>query len=259
VSIQVEQEQAVPVNAGPVVGVDLGVKTLATLSDGAVIPNPKPLKRRLKTLKRLHRAVSRKPKGSKNRKKAARRLGNDYRKVSNQRPHTLHQVNTKLAKTKSVIVIEDLNVAGMLQNHHLAQAIGDVGFGEFRRQLTDKAAWYGSQVLVVSRWDPSSKTCSGCGWYHADLTLADRVFVCQNPARPECGLVLDRDLYGASNLKKVAGSSSERRNACGAESAGQRREALVNLPAQAGPGAAGSRNQTRRMLRQNTVSFGERS
>ena len=104
--------------------------------------------------------------------------------MANQRANTLHHLTSRLAKTKSVVVIEDLNVAGMLKNHHLAQAIGDVGFGEFRRQLAYKAAWYGCQVLVASRWEPSSKTCSGCGWVDEDLTLADRMFRCE-----QCGLV----------------------------------------------------------------------
>jgi putative transposase len=247
VSVQVEQEQTVPANTGPVVGVDLGVKALATLSDGTVIPNPKPLKRRLKQLKRLHRAVSRKQKGSKNRKKAVRKLARQYRKVANQRANTLHQVTTRLAKTKSVIVIEDLHVAGMPKNHHLARAIADVGFAEFRRQLTYKAAWYGSRAVVVSRWEPSSKTCSGCGWVDNDLELSDRVFVCRNPTRSDCGVVLDRDLNAAINLRTLAGSSPERQNACGVGSAGQSREALVQLPTQAG-------TRSRRKQEPNTLS-----
>lgn len=204
VSIQVEHEHVVPTNTGPILGVDLGIKTLATLSDGTVIPNSKPLKRRLKKIKRLHRAVTRKPKGSQNRKKTVRNLGKAYRKASNQRTNTLHQVTTRLAKTKSVIVIEDLYVAGMLKNHHLAQAIADVGFAEFRRQLLYKAAWYGSRVVLASRWEPSSKTCSACGWVDDDLTLAERVFRCER-----CGQGLDRDLNAAINLSKLAGSSSE--------------------------------------------------
>ena len=222
VSVQVEQEQPVPANSGPVVGVDLGVKTLATLSDGTVIPNPKPLRRRLKQVKRLHRAVSRKQKGSNNRKKAAQKLGKQYRRVAHQRANTLHQVTTRLAKTKAVIVIEDLHVAGMLKNHSLASAIADVGFAEFRRQLTYKAAWYGSRVVVVSRWEPTSKRCSQCGWIDADLTLADRVFTCE-----ACGLTLDRDLNAARNLERLAASSADTENACGEERAGRRCEATV--------------------------------
>jgi putative transposase len=228
VSVLVEEERVAPVNRGPVVGVDLGVKTLATLSDGTTEPNPRHLRSCLKTLKRLQRAVTRKPKGSRNRKKAAQRLGKLHRTVANQRTNTLHQLTSRLAKTKSVVVIEDLNVAGMLKNHHLAQAIGDVGWGEFRRQLSYKAAWYGCGVLVASRWEPSSKTCSGCGWVDEDLTLSDRTFVCRNP-KVRCGLVLDRDLNAAINLAKLAGSSSERQNACGEESAGLGLRAQVKL------------------------------
>jgi putative transposase len=227
VSVLVEQEYIIAANSGPVVGVDLGIKTLATLSDGTSEPNPRHLRTCLKKLKRLQRAVSRKQKGSRNRRKAAQRLGRLHRKVANQRANTLHQFTSRLAKTKAVVVIEDLNVSGMLKNHHLAQAIGDVGFYEFRRQLTYKAAWYGCQVLLASRWEPSSKTCSGCGWVDEDLTLADRVFRCE-----QCGLILDRDLNAALNLSKLAklaGSSSERQNACGEESAGLGLLAQVKL------------------------------
>jgi putative transposase len=224
VSVQVEQEWEVPTNTGPVVGVDLGVKTLATLSDGTVLPNPRHLKRRLKKLKRLQRAVSRRKKGSQNRKKAAHTLGNEYRKVGNQRANTVHQFTSRLAKTKSVVVIEDLNVSGMLKNHHLAQAISDVGFAEFRRQLLYKAAWYGCRVIVASRWEPSSKTCSDCGWVDAALTLADRAFRCES-----CGLMIDRDLNAAVNLVKLAGSSPESQNACGEISSGRDPVAPVKL------------------------------
>lgn len=226
VSIQVQEERVVPTNTGPIVGVDLGVKTLATLSDGTTIASPKPLKRRLKKIKRFHRAVSRKQKGSQNRKKAAHALATVYRTVGNERANALHQVTTMLAKTKSVIVIEDLHVAGMLKNHHLAQAISDVGFAEFRRQLTYKADWYGSRVVVVSRWEPSSKTCSACGWVDENLTLADRVFRCQHP---DCRQILDRDLNAAINLSKLADSSSDSHNACGEESAGLARKSQVKL------------------------------
>ena len=215
VSLQVEEEQAAPKNTGPVVGIDLGIRNLATLSDGEVIPNPRHLKRRLKKLKRLQRVVSRRQKGGKNRKKAVRKLAKLHRQIKNQRRNTLHQVTTRLAKTKSVLVIEDLNVSGMLKNHHLAQAIGDVGFYEFKRQLLYKASWYGSRVILADRWEPSSKRCSGCGWVDADLTLSDRTFHCQ-----QCGLVLDRDLNAAINLSKLADSSPDSVNACGAAGSG---------------------------------------
>ncbi len=139
----------------------------------------------------------------------------------------MHHLTSRLAKTTSVVVIDDLNVSGMLKNHHLAQAIGDVGLRAFRRQLTDKAAWYGCQVVVADRWEPSSKTCSGCGWGDGDLTLADRPFRCENPARPDCGRVLDRDLNAASNLAQLADSSSDSLHACGEDGSGQRYMALV--------------------------------
>ena len=226
VSLQVEEELAVPQNTGPVVGIDLGVKQLATLSDGTVIANPRHLKRRLKKLKRLQRVVSRRQKGGKNRKKAVRKLARLHRQITNQRRNTLHQVTTRLARTKSVLVIENLNVSGMLKNHHLAQAIGDVGFSEFKRQLLYKANWYGARVIVVDRWEPSSKRCSGCGWVDEDLTLSDRIYHCE-----QCGLRLDRDLNAAINLMQLAGSSSDSLNACGAVSAGARSRPRVKLTA----------------------------
>jgi putative transposase len=226
VSLQVEEEQAIPKNTGPVVGIDLGIKHLATLSDGTVIPNLCHFKRRVKKVKRLQRIVSRRQKGGKNRKKAVKKLARLHRQIKLQRRNTLHQVTTRLAKTKSVLVIEDLNVAGMLKNHRLAQAIGDAGFYEFKQQLLYKASWYGSRVILADRWEPSSKRCSGCGWLDPDLTLADRVYHCQ-----QCGLVLDRDLNAAINLEKLAGSSSDSQNACGVASAGTRRKPRVQLAA----------------------------
>jgi putative transposase len=144
--------------------------------------------------------------------------------VAQQRRDTLHQPTSRLATTRSVVVIEDLNVSGMLKNHHLAQAIGDVGFGEFRRQLTYKAAWYGCRVMIANRWEPTSKTRSDCGWCSEQLTLADRTFHCQ-----ACGLMLDRDLNAAINLAKLAGSSPERQNACGEETADQSLATLAQL------------------------------
>jgi len=207
VSIMVQTEQAEPVPAtGPVIGVDLGVKTLAAVSDGREIANPKALRIRLKRLQRLSRWHSRTQKGSANRKKAQHKLARMHARIANIRKDALHKTTAHLvAKPKpseqrpAVIGIEDLNIVGMLKNRKLARAIADVGLYEFRRQLEYKARYAGVQVKVVSRWEPSSKTCSGCGWYNADLTLADRVFVCR-----ECGLVLDRDMNAARNLAFVA-------------------------------------------------------
>jgi putative transposase len=210
--------------------------SLATFSDGTVIPNPRHLKRHLKKIKRFHRAVSRKQKGSKNRKKAARRLGRLYRTVANQRANTVHQLTAMLAKTKQVIVIENLNVNGMLKNHHLAQSIADVGFGEFKRQLVYKAEWYGSRVVLADRWYASSKTCSGCSWVDEDLELSDRVFHCRNQQVP-CGRVLDRDLNAAINLERLAASSADTQNACGEDRSGAGLAPRVKRSPKRGPRA----------------------
>ncbi len=203
VSVQVEEHIPNPEPAtGPVIGVDLGIKTLATLSDEIVFENPKALRSRLKALKRAHRRLSRRKKGSNNRKKAQRKLARLHARVANIRQDAIHKATSAIvAKTKPqdqrprVIAIEDLNVSGMLKNHCLAQAVADAGFYEFRRQLTYKVERAGSMIFVVNRWYPSSKTCSCCGWVWEDMTLKDRVFVCQN-----CGYVADRDYNGAKNL-----------------------------------------------------------
>ena len=207
VSLSVHKEQTEPFPAtGPVIGVDLGVKTLAVVSDGREIANPKALRTRLGKLQRLSRRHSRTQKGSANRKKAQKKLARYHVKIAHIREDALHQATASLvAKNKptekrpAVIGIEDLHVSGMLKNRTLARAIADVGLSEFRRQVTYKAQDAGVQIQVVSRWEPSSKTCSCCGWYNASLSLADRIFVCQ-----ECGLVIDRDLNAARNLELLA-------------------------------------------------------
>jgi putative transposase len=198
-----------PVRGAPV-GVDLGVKTLATLSDRTTFANPRAMGRRLRKLRQLHRLLSRKKKGSKNREKAKLRLAKMYLKVFNIRQDTLHKVTTYLAKSHSKVVIEDLLVSGMLKNRKLARAIADVGFYEFRRQLEYKCGWYGSELVVVSRTFPSSKMCSQCGHRKKELSLSEREYHCE-----QCGLEIDRDLNAALNL--VAVSLPETENACGEE------------------------------------------
>jgi putative transposase len=203
VSVQVEEACPEPITAtGPVIGIDLGVKSLAVLSDGRTFENPKALHSRLKALKRLSRRHSRKQKGSKNRERAQRKLARLHARVANIRKDTLHKATTQIvAKAKpdherpSIIVLEDLNVKGMLKNRRLSRAISDVGLYEFKRQIIYKAIWTGIEVKLVSRWYPSSKTCSCCGWIDESLDLSDRTFVCL-----DCGYVADRDYNAAKNL-----------------------------------------------------------
>lgn len=207
VSVLVEVEQ--PEYTGTkdkkdVVGVDLGIKTLATVSDGTVYENPKALTSRLRKLRRLQRAVARKVKGSRNRRKAADRVARLYLKVSNIRKDTIHKMTTTLTKTKSAVGIEDLNVSGMLKNRCLARSIADLGLGEWRRQMQYKGVWYNCRIAVADRFFPSSKTCSVCGEINENLSLADREWVCGG-----CGTRHDRDFNASSNLEYVAASLSE--------------------------------------------------
>lgn len=195
VSIQVEEEIHPSTKPKNEVGVDLGIKTLATISDGELFDNPKALRSRLERLQRLSRRLSRKVKGSKNRKKAARKLAKLHYKISCIRKDTLHKLTTFLTKTKSKIVIEDLNVSGMMKNRKLSRAIADLGLFEIRRQLDYKGKWYGCEIVVADRWFPSSKKCSSCGSLKNDLQLSDRVYEC------DCGLSIDRDVNAAINLK----------------------------------------------------------
>ena len=191
------------------VGVDLGVKNLATLSDGTVVENPRPLKKSERKLKRAQQALSRKVKGSNRREKARAKVARLHARVANQRLDAMHKLTTRLAETFSNISIEDLHVAGMVKNHHLAKSIMDAAFGEFRRQLEYKTTRSGARLHVVDRWYRSSKTCSGCGGVKAKLSLSERTYRCDS-----CGLVLDRDLNAAINIQ-VAGSAPETLNAHG--------------------------------------------
>lgn len=208
ISVLVDTESEIMENIGPVVGVDLGVNRLATCSDKTMYANPRALKRNERKLRKLQRSLSRKKKGSNNRFKAGLRVGRIHVRIENIRRDAIHKITTVLAKTKSVIVIEDLNVSGMMGNHRLSKSIADASFGEFRRQLQYKANWYGSRLVVADRWFPSSKMCSVCG-HVKEITLSERVYTCE-----VCGAELDRDLNAARNLE-FAASSAETLNACG--------------------------------------------
>ena len=200
VSVTVEEEISDPVHIkGKAVGVDLGIKTLATLSDGTVIPNPRALGRRITKLRKLSKSLSRKKMGSKNREKAKLRLAKMHLRIFNIRRDTLHKLTTYLAKSHSRIVIEDLCVSGMMKNRRLARVVADVGMYEFRRQLEYKCLWHGSQLVIASRTFPSSKLCSACGHKKKELSLSEREYECD-----ECGLKIDRDLNAALNLVAVS-------------------------------------------------------
>ena len=213
VSITVEEDVEPSPYRDGVVGVDLGIKSLAVCSDGTVFENPKALKCYQRKLRRQQKAVSRKKKGSKNRKKAVVGLQRTHLRISNIRQDNLHKTTSWLAKNKQTICLEDLNVNGMLKNHRLAKAISDVGLGEFKRQMKYKAGWYGSTLVFADRWFPSSKTCCKCGHIRDDLKLSERTFYC-----PKCGNSIDRDYNASLNLEMVAVSLTETLNACGEES-----------------------------------------
>ena len=212
-SLTVERDTPVAVCApkGGAVGVDLGIKTLATLSDGTVIENPRCLAASERRLKQAQQALSRKTRGSNRRAKARAKVARLHARVANQRLDAMHKATTMIARTYSTVCIEDLNVAGMVKNRRLAKAIMDTSFGEFRRQLEYKTARTGAALHVVDRWYPSSKTCSKCGRVKAKLPLAERVYHCD-----ACGLVMDRDLNAAINIE-VAGSAPETLNARGGD------------------------------------------
>ena len=224
VSISVEVEHDLPIHNGGAVGIDLGIKTLATCSDGMVFENQKHYRQSLGRIKGLSKGLSRKVEGSQNWWKNTRKLAKAHYRVACQRRDTLHKMTTHLAQTYALIGLEDLNTKGMLANHHVAQVVSDASFFEVKSQLLYKAEQYGGSVQLVDRWYASSKTCSGCGSRHDELTLAERVFICH-----ECGLVIDRDLNAAINIRKealrmISGvpvvASSERKFACGAGSSG---------------------------------------
>ena len=210
-SLTVEREPtAKPAPKRGAVGVDLGVKNLATLSDGTVIPNPRALGARLKALRKAQQALSRKVKGSVRREKAKKHVARLHARVADVRADAINKATTMIARDYGVVCIEDLNVAGMAKSRSLARSLSDAALGEFRRQLEYKTARSGAVLRVVDRWYPSSKTCSNCGVVKAKLPLSERTFNCD-----ACGTSMDRDLNAAINIH-VAGSAPETLNEHGA-------------------------------------------
>lgn len=205
--VEVERFGRTPARPQSVVGVDIGIKHLAVLSTSELVDNPRHLVAAQQRMRALGRALSRKTcpdrrigrRPSKRWERAAVRLGRAHARVANLRRDGLHKLTTRLARKHGIVVVEDLNVAGMLANRRLARHIADAGFGELRRQLTYKTKWNGGRLHVADRWYPSSKTCSGCGAVKTKLALSERTYTCT-----ECGLVLDRDLNAARNLAALA-------------------------------------------------------
>jgi len=199
VSIQVDVPHEPHAHQGHAVGVDVGVKDLAVDSDGQRYENQAPLRKAIRTVRRLARRVSRRIKGSQNRRKAVLKLARAHYRVACLRADVHHKATTKIVRKAALIGVEDLNVAGMLKNRKLAQALSDASLRQFHRQLDYKAEWHGSRVQALGRFYPSSKLHNGCGGYKDDLDLADRVWVC-----PACHKVVDRDLNAARNIRDEA-------------------------------------------------------
>jgi putative transposase len=236
------------------IGVDVGIRHLAVLSDGRRVPNPAPLQAAMRQLRRLNRQLSRRcgpiaPYGSnrepsKGWQQTKRELLRAHAKVANLRRNGLHHLTSALTDTYGTVVVEHLNVAGMLRNRRLARRIADAGFGELRRQLTYKAVWAGGMLVQADTFFPSSKTCSGCGHVKAKLPLSERTYRCER-----CGMMLDRDLNAARNLAALVDASS--RDAAllvVAGSGSETRETPVDGGVSPGlgwavPGEAGSRRQ----------------
>lgn len=248
-AVETEVSRRAPRLPDAVVGVDLGIKTLAVLSTGEGIANPRHMSGALRKLRRLSRAVSRKQgpdrrtgrKPSNRWRRASAALGNAQGRVADQRKDGLHKLTTRLASEFGTVVIEDLHVAGMVKNRRLARHVADASFGEFRRQIEYKAGWNGGRVIVADRWFASSKNCSGCGAVKAKLLLSERTYVCT-----ACGMVADRDLNAAVNLaaygrRELAGSGPDSNGRGADRKTGLARQVAVKRqPGTARAGKAGT-------------------
>lgn len=179
------------------IGIDMGIKTLITTSEGEQIENNKYLVKNQYKLRKLQRQHSRKKKGSKNREKSRLKLAKLHQKITWQREHQYHQITNKLINENQVIVVETLKIQNMMKNHKLARSIADVSWGELVRQLEYKCSWYGRQLIKINTFYPSSKTCNSCGNVKEQLSLSERIYNC------ECGYSEDRDINAAKNIRNI--------------------------------------------------------
>lgn len=195
VSIIVEKEVKTLDNLQKAIGIDLGIKDFATCSNGVVYENIKPLKRKMKKLKYLQRQLSKSNKSSGIRKKRQLKLAKYHLKISNIRKDYLHKITNQISNENQIICLEDLAVSNMIKNHKLAQAISDVSWHEFKRQLKYKCKWKGRQLVIIDRFFPSSRMCDVCGTINQSLTLKDREWTCDN-----CETTHNRDLLASRNI-----------------------------------------------------------
>lgn len=219
VSFSVELQREVPATNGKtsIVGVDVGVRYLAVTAGPGVVAqieeNPRALSQNLRVLARAQRAVARRKPGSKGHEESRRQVARVHARITNIRCDALHKLTSRLARSHGTVVVEQLNVAGMLRNRHLARSITDASFGQIRRMLTYKTNWYGSHLHLADRWFASTMTCSACSLVNAKLGLAERTFRCAG-----CGMVMDRDENAARSLANlVARSGRETLNARGSD------------------------------------------
>lgn len=216
VSFNLDLPDRPKIKRGETIGIDLGINHLAICSDGTSIENQRHLDSSLRNLARAQRSLSRKRKGSNNRRKAKERVQRIHLRTANQRRDHLHKATTSIAKTKpKTVVMENLNVQGMMSNHCLAKGIGDASFYEFRRQMEYKTVWNGGEMIFADQFFPSSKRCSSCGHLKTNLTLADREFKCD-----ECGMEIDRDMNAALNLRRYPELSFNRASSVQFEACG---------------------------------------
>ena len=203
ISILVDDGKELPnklgISESSTVGIDVGIKDFAVLSNGEKVENPKYLKNSLKRMKCLQKRVSKKVKGSKNRDKARQLLSKIHEKISNQRNDFQHKLSVRLISENQAISLETLNVKGMVKNHCLAQSISDAGWSSFVTKLEYKAEWLGKTILRIGKFEPSSKLCNICGYHNSNLTLKDREWTC-----PDCKTNHDRDVNAAINIKKFS-------------------------------------------------------